>query len=152
MQFSPTSCLFIPLRSTFSSTPCSQTQSLYVLYQELKLNPFWSAHIRLFCNQQYRCQACFAISSACWKGGNKSLNISEPGEEGGHWTCHLGVKRYEGLPDRLWGPHSLLFDGYQGVKRPELETDHSHATNAEVKEMWIYTPSPPISLHDVVLN
>jgi hypothetical protein len=64
----------------------------------------------------------------------------------------LGVKRYERLPDRLWGPHSLLFNGYQGVKCPELETDRSHATNAEVKKMWIYTSSPPILLDDVVLN
>jgi hypothetical protein len=92
------------------------------------------------------------MNSAFWKGGNKSLNISERWEEGGHWTCHLGVKMYEGLPDPLWGPHSLLFNGYQGVKRPELETDHTHATNEKVKKMWICTSSPPILLHDVVLN
>jgi hypothetical protein len=30
MQFSPTSCLFIPLVKIFSSTPCSQTLSVYV--------------------------------------------------------------------------------------------------------------------------
>jgi hypothetical protein len=30
-----------------------------------------------------------------------------------------------------------------GVKRPGLEADHSFATSAEVKNMWIYTSTPP---------
>jgi hypothetical protein len=32
---------------------------------------------------------------------------------------------------------------YLGVKRPGRETDHSPATIVEVKEMWIYTSTPP---------
>jgi hypothetical protein len=39
-----------------------------------------------------------------------------------------------------------------GVKRPGRETDHSPPTNAEAKNTWIYTSTPPISLHGVVLN
>jgi hypothetical protein len=40
----------------------------------------------------------------------------------------------------------------QGVKRPRREADHSPRTNAEVKKVWIYTSTPPIRLHIVVLN
>jgi hypothetical protein len=31
----------------------------------------------------------------------------------------------------------------QEVKRPRRESDHSPPTNAEVKETWVYTPTPP---------
>jgi hypothetical protein len=45
--------------------------------------------------------------------------------------------------DRLWGPSSLLSNGYlgalsPGVKRPGGEADHSTPTNAE-----FYTSTPP---------
>jgi hypothetical protein len=40
--------------------------------------------------------------------------------------------------DRLWGPPSLLSNGYRGlipgVKRPERKADYSPATNAEFKK------------------
>jgi hypothetical protein len=39
-----------------------------------------------------------------------------------------------------------------GVKRPELEADHSPLTSAKVKNTWIYTSTPPIRLHGLVLN
>jgi hypothetical protein len=32
---------------------------------------------------------------------------------------------------------------FSGVKRPELEIDHSPPTSAEVKNTWIYTFIPP---------
>jgi hypothetical protein len=35
------------------------------------------------------------------------------------------------LPDRFWGPPSLLSNGYGGVRRPGREADHS-PTSAEV--------------------
>jgi hypothetical protein len=44
-------------------------------------------------------------------------------------------------PDRLWGPPSLLSNGYR--KRPGREADHSPLTSAEVKKMWIYAFTPP---------
>jgi hypothetical protein len=49
-------------------------------------------------------------------------------------------------PDRLWGPSSLLSNGYQGPfpwgKRPRHEVDHSPQPSAEVKNAWSYTSSP----------
>jgi hypothetical protein len=40
-------------------------------------------------------------------------------------------------PERLWGPLSLLSNGYKGsfsgVKRPGREADHSPLSSAEVK-------------------
>jgi hypothetical protein len=51
-------------------------------------------------------------------------------------------------PDRFWGqpnppiqwvPSALS----AGVKRPGREADHSPPTSAEVKNTWIYTPTPP---------
>jgi hypothetical protein len=51
-------------------------------------------------------------------------------------------------PYRLWGPRSLLLNGYQGsfpgegggVKRLELEVNQSPPSGAEVSNEWNYTP------------
>jgi hypothetical protein len=52
-------------------------------------------------------------------------------------------KKYFFLPKnpyRLWGPPSLLMNGYRrsvtGVKRPRREADHSPPSRAEVKNEW----------------
>jgi hypothetical protein len=34
-------------------------------------------------------------------------------------------------------------DFFSGVKRPELEADHSPPVSADIKKMWIYTSTPP---------
>jgi hypothetical protein len=52
------------------------------------------------------------------------------------------------LPDQLLGPPNLLskwapMDVSPGVKRPERETGHSPPTFAEVKEIRVYTSTPP---------
>jgi hypothetical protein len=39
-----------------------------------------------------------------------------------------------------------------GVERPGHEADHSPPSSAEVKSAWIYTSTPPIRLHGVVLS
>jgi hypothetical protein len=38
------------------------------------------------------------------------------------------------------------------VKRQGREANHSSPSSAQVKNMWSYTLSPPISLHGVVLR
>jgi len=38
-----------------------------------------------------------------------------------------------------------------GLKRPGREADHS-PPNAEVKDVWLYTFTPPRRLHGVVLS
>jgi hypothetical protein len=59
-------------------------------------------------------------------------------------------------PDRLWGPPSLLFNGYggvlsQGVKRPGREANHSPRNQWRGQEnVGLYIHSA-IRLHDVVL-
>jgi hypothetical protein len=45
-------------------------------------------------------------------------------------------------PPIRWVPGVLS----QGVKRPGREADQSPPTSAEVKRMWIYTPTPPYAL------
>jgi hypothetical protein len=50
-------------------------------------------------------------------------------------------------PDRLRGQPNLLSNGYRGlfppgVKRQGREADHSPPRSAEVKKMWINTPTP----------
>jgi hypothetical protein len=47
-------------------------------------------------------------------------------------------------------------NGCQGLslelKRPEHEADRSPPSNAEVKNAWSYTSTPPIHLHGAVLS
>jgi hypothetical protein len=50
-------------------------------------------------------------------------------------------------PDQLWGPPNFLSNGYQGffpgVKWHGGEADHTPPSSAEVKEVWIFTSTPP---------
>jgi hypothetical protein len=39
-----------------------------------------------------------------------------------------------------------------GVKRPGREADHPPPSNADVKNAWLYTSTPPTRLHGVVLS
>jgi hypothetical protein len=46
-----------------------------------------------------------------------------------------------------YGAHPATYpmdnrDSFPGVKRPGREAEHSVPTTAEVKKMWIYTPTP----------
>jgi hypothetical protein len=41
---------------------------------------------------------------------------------------------------------------FPGSKAPGREPDHSPPSNAEVKNAWNYTSTPPIRLHGVVLS
>jgi hypothetical protein len=60
-------------------------------------------------------------------------------------------------PERLWGPPSLLANGYQGLfpwgysSRGVKLTTHLHLVPRSKNE-WSYTSTPPILLHGVVLS
>jgi hypothetical protein len=59
-------------------------------------------------------------------------------------------------PDRLWGPPSLLSNGYRRlflrVKRPGREADHTPPSSAEVKECVELYLHSPIRLPGVMLS
>jgi hypothetical protein len=52
----------------------------------------------------------------------------------------------DNLPDRLWNPHNLRYDGYQvsllGLTRQGREADHLHLPSSEVKKKWSYSSTP----------
>jgi hypothetical protein len=54
-------------------------------------------------------------------------------------------------PDSVWGPTSLLYNGFRGsspgVEWPRRDVDDSPPTSSEVKIDWSYTYPPPISDH-----
>ena len=70
--------------------------------------------------------------------------ISGPGSSVGiatDWTVrgsNPGGARFSVRPDRPWGPHSLLYNGYRvfpgGKERPGRAADHSPPSSAAVME------------------
>jgi hypothetical protein len=76
--------------------------------------------------------------SVQWLATGWTVRGSNPGE--GEIFCTR--------PDRLWGSHILLYNGYRvsfsGVKRPGRGVDHPPPCNGEVKErvdLYLYSPS-----------
>jgi hypothetical protein len=55
-------------------------------------------------------------------------------------------------PDRFWGQPRVAGDLSPGIERQKREDIHSSPTNGEVKKTWVYTFTPPIRLHVVLLN
>jgi hypothetical protein len=59
---------------------------------------------------------------------------------GGGWEFSSSPQH----PDWLWGPHSLLSNGYSalslGIKLPGREADHSPPSSAAVKNAWAIPP------------
>jgi hypothetical protein len=56
-------------------------------------------------------------------------------------------KKCFSIPDRLWGPPSLLCNRFRGyfcdAKRQRREADHSPLSSAEVKNGGAITVTPP---------
>jgi hypothetical protein len=114
---------------------CPVQQAFY-LTNELHNNQFMLGKYRKF--QSY-CWAGIAQSVQRLATG-RTVRGSNPG----------GGEIFRTRPDRLWGPPSLLYNGYRlsfpGVKRPGRGVNHPPPSSAEVKgrvELHIYTPSGP---------
>ena len=60
----------------------------------------------------------------------------------------MGGEIFRALPDRLWGPPSLLYNGYRvfpgGKERPGRDADPSPSSIAVVKKEYSYTSTPPV--------
>jgi hypothetical protein len=91
---------------------------------------------------------------------SQSHYCSRCSDEAKGWTVR-GSKRDRGKgiffrskrPDRLWGPHILLFNGCRSYF-PEVnwrgrEVGHSPPSGSDAKNEWRYTPASPTCLHDV---
>jgi hypothetical protein len=89
-------------------------------------------------------------SSVVWQWATGGVNDSSSPGRG--WEFFFSPPR----PDRLWGPPSLLYNGYEGLslwlKRPGREAVHSSQSSVEVKNAWNYKSNSPIRLHGVVLS
>jgi hypothetical protein len=58
------------------------------------------------------------------------------------WNLLLSTSSRPALGHTQLPVQSVLGPPSPGLKRPELEADHSSPTSAEVKKMWIYTSTP----------
>jgi hypothetical protein len=60
----------------------------------------------------------------------------------------VGGEIFRTCPDRLWGPTSLLYDGYRvfpgGKVLPGSAADHSPPSSAVVMEEYSYTSTHPL--------
>jgi hypothetical protein len=80
------------------------------------------------------------------------LRTGRPGDRGSIPCGGRGF--FLQLPDRLWGPHSLLSNGYRGPfrggkARPGRDADHSPHLVPRSRMSRSCTSSPPKRLHDV---
>ena len=58
-------------------------------------------------------------------GRDSSVGIATRyGLDGPGIEFRLGVDIFRTCPDRPWGPPSLLYNGYPGLKRPDRGVDH----------------------------
>jgi hypothetical protein len=56
--------------------------------------------------------------------------------------------RVKNIPDRLWGPSSLILTKEYlsaGVKQQGREAEHSPPTRTDIQNTWINTTTPPYS-------
>jgi hypothetical protein len=102
---------------------------------------------------QYHKLQIFSCACAFRTSRDSSVGVVTGYGQDGRWVgvrVSVGARIFSSprLPDRSWGPSSLLSNGYRrlfppGVKRPGRQADRSPPTSAEVKNMWIYTSAAP---------
>jgi len=78
-----------------------------------------------------------SVTSAATRYPGWTVRGSNPG----------GGEVYHTLPNRPWGPSSLLYNGYwvsfPGFKRPGRGVDHPPPSSAKVVYGWGYTSASP---------
>jgi hypothetical protein len=81
-------------------------------------------------------------------GRNSSFGIVSRYKVEAPWIKSRWGKIFCSHPDRPWGPHSLLYNGYWvsflGVKHPGCGVNYTPPSSAEVKEgveLYLYSPS-----------
>ena len=99
----------------------------------------------------YYCCCCCCCCYCCW---DPLSRYSDQAMGSTIWGWNLG--RDKGFlsspkfPYRLWGPPSLLFNGYRdsvpGVKQPARDVDSSHPSSTQVKNEWNYATTSLIRL------
>jgi hypothetical protein len=85
-----------------------------------------------------------------WKTAANRLSYGMPlfwlraGRLKGRSSSPVGARSFISpcRPDLLWGPPSLLWNGYGGALSHVREADYSPSTSAEVNKTWIYTSTP----------
>ena len=89
----------------------------------------------------------FSTEPSQFVGRNSSVGIAIRYGLGGPGIESLwGGEIFRTCPDRLWGPRSLLYNGYRvslpGVKRPGRGVDHP----PRLKKEYSHTSAPPLGL------
>jgi hypothetical protein len=143
IQFSASSCDFLPLRCKWTChTSIVSTTELRDMI--LNVPASYSVGFRFeseLGNGVSGLNVCsFSFGATGWMIGGSSPVRG--------WEFFSSLPR----PDRFWGPPSLQSNGYQGVKRPGREADHSPPSSAKVKEwagIYLHSPSTP---HGMVLS
>jgi hypothetical protein len=125
--------LFPPLRC--KNTKFEEVNFLDCLILKMKAVESFSKLITLYAN------ACFLVRDQ----DSDSLRVERSWDQ-----IPVGSRFFCSRPDRPWGPHSLLYNGYRvfflGVKRPGRGPNHAPPSSAEVKarvELHLYCCSGP---------
>jgi hypothetical protein len=128
-------CAFKDVLGNGGKAPHILTLTLNEYDAGWRLKPGWSLWRRKIPLPRFFIQPLFLGIATGW-----TVRGSNPG----------GGEIFRILPDRPWGPPSLLYNGYRvsfpGVKRPGRGVDHRPSSSVGVKErveLYLYSPSGP---------
>jgi hypothetical protein len=90
-------------------------------------------------------QECMTVFHRYWIESGVALSVSPVGYRDSNSSKGKGFFSCPKCPDRLWGPPTLLFNGYQssflGIKWLGHKVNHSPPTSAKVKNKSLRMPS-----------
>jgi hypothetical protein len=85
-----------------------------------------------------------------WSRDSAAWSVVRVSVEAENFSPHHRVQTGSGVHPASYP--MVTRDYFLGVKQPRREADHSPPSSAEVKNVWIYTSTPPIRLHGVELS